>query len=197
MTRAKGLSDGLNSLYMVEAKFQILPLEKLVLHEKSDPLRVKSLIAELKKSQTLFDPIIVTRLNSEYLVLDGATRTTAFIKMKMKKIAAQVVDYFDDRIDILTWNYLVSDQGEKILRITDKDIVRLNEIADKFIGSKIDRVNNEEPVEGKTLVIFPRFSKKEIVDLVMNGQVIPAGLTRHVILNRITGIDMSLNQFEK
>jgi hypothetical protein len=44
-------------------------------------------------------------------VLDGATRTTALLKLGFRDVLAQVVDYYSNSITLETWHHLMPDQN--------------------------------------------------------------------------------------
>jgi|SRR5579859_1051999 len=84
-----------------------VPLEALLLHEEDDPFRVKRLALTLQHEGKLRNPPIVAEQAGRYLVLDGATRTTALRQLGYRDILVQVVDYYDEAVQVGTWNHVL------------------------------------------------------------------------------------------
>jgi hypothetical protein len=82
-----------------------VPLEALLLHEEDDPFRVRRLALTLQHEGKLRNPPIVAEQAGRYLVLDGATRTTALRELGYRDILVQVVDYFGEAVR--TWNHVL------------------------------------------------------------------------------------------
>lgn len=82
-------------------------LEQMLLHEEDDPLRVKRLIHALKNDGKLRNPPIVAEHEGHYIVLDGATRTTALRAMNYRDALVQVVDYYGETIKVSTWHHVL------------------------------------------------------------------------------------------
>ena len=94
-------------------KLLILPADALVLHEDVDKRRVKPLIERLQTDGVLKNPPIAVPVESsagcepcQYVILDGANRTTALWKLKAPHHLVQVVDY--DEVELDTWGHLVT-----------------------------------------------------------------------------------------
>ena len=99
------LSDSQNLPHL-----EILPVEKLVLHEFHDAQRTPPIIKALRESWILRNPPIVMPLedgSDRYMVLDGANRTTALQEMGIPHIIAQVVRASDPGIELNPWNHVV------------------------------------------------------------------------------------------
>ena len=89
---------------------QMLPTDRLLGHEDSDPRRVHKLSQRILKDGVLKNPPIVAPIpNSEkYVVLDGANRTSAFSYVSIPHIVAQLVSYDDPGVVVDTWYHVVS-----------------------------------------------------------------------------------------
>lgn len=89
---------------------RIVPLAALRLHETCDEARVEGLVARLRDEGVLRNPPIVAQLddNQNYVVLDGATRTTALQQLGIRDIVVQVVSYDDPGVKLRTWHHLVT-----------------------------------------------------------------------------------------
>lgn len=88
----------------------ILPLEKLLFHERHDQQRSPLLLDSLRKSGVLRNPPIVAPLHDRtgrYMVLDGAHRTLAFKSLGLKHILAQVVEPDDPSLRLYPWNHIL------------------------------------------------------------------------------------------
>ncbi len=89
-------------------QLQLVPVERLVLHEESEPQRVALLVELLRHSGLLRNPPIVAPLDAErYLVLDGATRVMAFVHLGIPTIVAQLVAYPSAQVQLQTWIHLL------------------------------------------------------------------------------------------
>ncbi len=82
---------------------QVVPVENIYPHEHFDPERVTDLADRLVTAETLVNPPVVAEWDGKYVVLDGATRTTAFRKLRYPHIVVQVVSPSDDQIRLHTW----------------------------------------------------------------------------------------------
>lgn len=97
---------------------RILPADRIVLHEETDPHRTARLTELLRRDGILKNPPIVAPLPAEarFVVLDGANRVTALWALGARGIMAQVVDYADVHLD--TWNHLVTGMEAETLLAT-------------------------------------------------------------------------------
>jgi len=88
----------------------ILPLDKLILHERHDQQRSPGLVDNIRSSGVLRNPPIITPLHDRtgrYMVLDGAHRTLSFQTLGMHHILAQVVEPDDPALSIHPWNHVL------------------------------------------------------------------------------------------
>jgi predicted ester cyclase len=100
----------MNALTPSDILLRIVPVESLQLHEEDDPYRVKRLMGAFNRDRKLKNPIIVAEQPSpgnSYVVLDGATRTTALREMGIRCALVQIVDYASDRVELKVWNHVV------------------------------------------------------------------------------------------
>jgi hypothetical protein len=91
-------------------KIEILPLDKMVLHENHDAQRTPPIIQALEESSILRNPPIVMPLGDgteRYMVLDGANRTTALKEMGIPHVVAQIVQANDPGLGLSPWNHVV------------------------------------------------------------------------------------------
>ncbi len=89
---------------------RMLSTDMLLGHENSDPRRVHKLSQRIFEDGILKNPPIVAAIpNSEqYVVLDGANRTSAFSYVGIPHIVAQLVRYDDPGVVVDTWYHVVS-----------------------------------------------------------------------------------------
>lgn len=102
-------------LNTTQPQLKILPMSDLILHEEYSPERVKKLSERIMKDSCLKNPVIVSRIKGigKYMVLDGATRTTALKYLGFRDIFTQVVNYYDNSITLDTWHHLLPMHGGK------------------------------------------------------------------------------------
>lgn len=104
-----------------ELRLSIVPLDSVLLHEEIELNRVSRLIENLKRDRVLKNPPIVTEVRTpngwtRYIVLDGASRTSALRTMRYRDILVQVVDYHSRDLRLESWNHLLLDVTPDDLR---------------------------------------------------------------------------------
>jgi hypothetical protein len=89
---------------------QMLPSEALVPHEDVDPRRTERLSQRIRQEGILKNPPVVAPIpdSEKYVVLDGANRAMAFIKLGIPHIVAQLVDYNLPGLILDTWYHVIS-----------------------------------------------------------------------------------------
>ena len=90
----------------IPLSLKVVPLEKVVLHEKTDPRRVEKLAQRLAADGRLSNPPMVVATDGKYVVLDGATRITALKQMEYPHTVVQVVsedDVEDLEAHVVDW----------------------------------------------------------------------------------------------
>ena len=92
-----------------ELCLRIVHLDDVLLHEEVERKRVEKLTARLEQDRLLKNPPIVSQFDSKYIVLDGATRTTALRQMRCRDLVVQIVDYLNPNITLETWNHMLLD----------------------------------------------------------------------------------------
>ncbi len=95
-----------------ELTLRIVSLSDVLLHEQVEARRVERLISHLTSDWLLKNPPIVTQYDGKYIVLDGATRTTALRRIRCRDVVVQIVDYADPGLALETWNHLLLDLSE-------------------------------------------------------------------------------------
>lgn len=98
---------------------RIVATDSLQPHEQIDPSRLPALEESLRLEGILKDPPMVLPLSEKpdrYLVLDGATRTTAFQRMKIPTMLVQVVRRDIDLLKLMTWNQVFLEaEGDSLI----------------------------------------------------------------------------------
>ena len=119
----------------------IVPLDKIFLHETVDPHRVERLVRRLETDQVLVNPPVVIEAGDRYVVLDGATRTTAFKQLGYPHIAVQVVAP-DENLILHTWFHTIRNLNpvELLKRLNDlPEVVLLEHESPKALGAVLAR----------------------------------------------------------
>jgi hypothetical protein len=96
-----------------ELKLSIVALRDVVLHEEIEHVRVEKIKQRLRSDHILKNPPIVTRVangdTTRYIVLDGASRTTALRESNVPDILVQIVDYHSPKVKLESWHHLLLD----------------------------------------------------------------------------------------
>ncbi len=89
---------------------RVLPTAALLTHENADPRRVERLSRRILENGILKNPPVVAAIpdTNQFVVLDGANRSTAFAHVGIPHIVAQVVSYEDPGVMVDTWYHVVS-----------------------------------------------------------------------------------------
>lgn len=103
-------------------QLRFVGLDDLLLHEEHDPLRVKRLALTLKRDGRLRNPPLVAELDNRYIVLDGATRTSALRELGYCDILVQIVDYHSDTVRVSAWNHIIAGVSHNRLLSTLADV---------------------------------------------------------------------------
>lgn len=105
----KGFERGRDWTDPGQLQLRIVPLRTISLHEQYDPLRVDRLATLLRKDQTLYNPVLVTRIPGmqQYVVLDGAARVSALCELGCRDGLVQIIDYTDPSIGVGRWHHLL------------------------------------------------------------------------------------------
>jgi hypothetical protein len=89
---------------------RMLATQLLVTHEDCDPRRVDRLRKRIRDEGLFKHPPIVAPIpgSDQYVVLDGANRTTAMQELGMPHIVAQLVRYEEPQVILDTWYHVVA-----------------------------------------------------------------------------------------
>jgi hypothetical protein len=96
-----------------ELNLEIVSLQNVLLHEEIEHQRVNRLVERLEVDRVLKNPPIVTEVRAngvpQYIVLDGASRTSALRALAIPDILVQIVDYHSPNLRLESWNHLLLD----------------------------------------------------------------------------------------
>jgi len=84
------------------AEFALLPLNELRAHERIDESNIADLVALLRRTQLLSDPIWVSRGTS--VILNGHHRVEALRRLGAERVPAWVLDYESDLVHLERWH---------------------------------------------------------------------------------------------
>ncbi|MCB8962761.1 MAG: hypothetical protein H6651_20775 [Ardenticatenales bacterium] len=87
---------------------RVVPLDKVMPHENIDPKRVERLANRLRQEQILANPPIVTPVGDVYMVLDGATRTSALKALGLPHAIVQISTAATG-LGLETWYHSIQD----------------------------------------------------------------------------------------
>jgi hypothetical protein len=222
---------------------QVVALVDVLPHEHVDPRRVERLAYRLETEDALSNPPIVIETSQKYIVLDGATRVTAFKQLGYPHIVVQVVS--PDQLDLHTWFHVIRDTQpaaliERFRALPEIKLVEcsaatvfdqlnstdalcylhsshntaylayaapgvnrlhaLNTITASYhVGGNITRtlsnnladVKHEVP-DMSVLIVFPKYTVEQVLEIAQAGRVIPAGITRFIIPGRVLRLNANL-----
>ncbi len=111
ITVAKQIVEILQSKQASETlALELVPIEQILPHEQIDDKRVARLMSRLEEDGRLVNPPVTTFWNGRYIVLDGATRSTAFKRLGYQYLIVQVASPDREGFDLHTWYHAISNQ---------------------------------------------------------------------------------------
>lgn len=113
-----------------DLRLRVLPVEEVVPHEHYHGPRVTDLAVRLSKEGKLINPPVVAQQGDKYVVLDGATRLTAFRQLGYPHIVVQVVDLERQRIELTSWNHVLYGGDAAALLATLREVEGLEVVPD-------------------------------------------------------------------
>lgn len=227
---------------------RIVAREDVLLHEQTDPHRVERLVQALRNDTFLRNPPVVAEADGLYVVLDGATRTTALSDLDCRHLVVQVVPY-STHVRLEAWYHLLPESTAKeVIRgleahgaanhdaraqvvsldsahialdsreATAAVVVSENEAyllrasareantalrtlvhsygsfgeVHRIVNDDLQRVVRSEENVG-AVVLFPPWKPEEIIRAAIEKDLLPAGITRHVIPGRVLNVNVSLD----
>ena len=105
---------------------QVVPLATVHPHEHVDPRRVARMAERLRQDRVLRNPPIVAESDDGYIVLDGATRVTAFGELGYRDIVVQVAST-ESGLDLGSWHHVIRevDPAELVDLLSKLDLTSL------------------------------------------------------------------------
>lgn len=97
---------------------QIVPIAQVSPHEEVDDKRVARLMAAIGDTPQIVDPPIAVYWNGRYVILDGATRFTAFKRLGFEHMIFQIVDSEPGSFTLHTWYHAISSNGSAASMMT-------------------------------------------------------------------------------
>jgi L-serine kinase (ATP) / ParB family transcriptional regulator, heme-responsive regulator len=224
-----------------ELRLKIVESDRVLLHEQTDPLRVERLTDSLLRDGMLRNPPVAARTSDgRYVVLDGATRTTALKNLGARHMLIQSVPYSSDDCRLEAWYHVLPDDAASraqafvnahggdmtecsvdeavvalaertalaamtredgsavLLTSTDHSILR--DLVGVYGGAgEIYRIVHDDLVQivrraeaCPCVVMFPTFTPEEILRSAVEGDLLPAGITRHLISGRALNVNIPL-----
>lgn len=186
---------------------QIIPIRAVRLHEETDPARVRRIREQLLRTGHLAEPPLVAPMgNGQFVVLDGANRTTAFRQLRIPHLMVQVVPYRAPVVRLSTWNHLVCDPhfrrhwSKTIKRFRVSEPQAMLQFVNAYRGryrffrvteSSFPRLKRLHS-QATCLVVFPKFQPRDIMDFARRRMVIPSGITRHLIAGRALNVNVPI-----
>lgn len=123
ITAAERVLAVLNRQRRAEAlSLRLAPAEQVFPHERFHPARVERLKQRLTQEGRLVNPPIVAEMSGgRYVVLDGATRVTAFKQLGIPHIVVQVVDLQRSNVKMNTWFHVVhGGRSESLVQVVSR-----------------------------------------------------------------------------
>lgn len=112
-------------------KLEIVSVDRLTFHEDPDQARLVRLVERLGNETILKNPPIVARIddNHKLVILDGANRATALMKLGFRHIIVQVVDFDDDLLDLQCWHHAIEklDRSFFLIKLSKIDGIKVVE----------------------------------------------------------------------
>jgi hypothetical protein len=229
-------------------RLRIVSLAEVRLHEETDPERVRRLYNAITDSGVLRNPAIVAaHPTGTYVVLDGATRTTALGQAECADTIVQIVDYHQ-QITLESWHHVLSARASAAavkwaqqspdvqttmctyreatqrlrqqephqrsivaLLVSQKGATVIETSNDVFGASRglinayggygeIHRIVHSQlrstvqnSSQNEMVAVYPVYTPNEILSSALDRNLLPAGITRHVIPGRALNIGVHLH----
>ncbi len=98
-----------NSLHIGQPpELEVVSADTIMFHEQPDKNISARLIGKIARDGFLKNPPIVGKTAAgQYILLDGANRTSALIQMEIEHVCVQTVNLDDPHLDISAWSHAV------------------------------------------------------------------------------------------
>jgi len=145
-----------------DVNLTIVALRDVILHEEIEAQRVEMLQARLGGDRVLKNPPIVAPVRdgaaTRYIVLDGASRTSALRALRVPDVLAQIVDYHSPALKLEAWHHLLLDIAPARVRQileTSSDLELIN----------MDEARAQRALEARDILAYVKFSDGALVGL--------------------------------
>lgn len=91
---------------------EVVPVDLVVPHEHIDHKRVSRLMDRLEEDGRLVNPPVTTYWRGRYVILDGATRSSALSRLGYPYAIVQVVDQAQAGFQLHTWYHAISSEKQ-------------------------------------------------------------------------------------
>lgn len=140
----------------------IVSLQNVLLHEEIEHKRVDKLVERLQTDRVLKNPPMVAQGDDNgtprYIVLDGASRTSALRKLNVRDILVQIVDYYSPEIKLESWNHLLLDITPANLRRELDDMSCITMV-------EMDEPQAQQELDARKILGYLKFSDGKISGL--------------------------------
>lgn len=94
-------------------QLRIVSTDDLIFHEEPDDDRLLRLVSRLGRDGVLKNPPIVATYNDKgkFVIIDGANRVTALMKLGYRDLAVQIVDLHDPLLALYCWHHAIDRFG--------------------------------------------------------------------------------------
>lgn len=151
-----------------ELKLAIVALRDVILHEEIEYARVEKIQARLQTDRVLKNPPIVTQVNNgdttRYIVLDGASRTSALRALNVPDVLVQIVDYHSPKLKLEAWHHLLLDLTPARLR-QELDFVAC------VAMEEMSETRAKHELDARNIVAYVKFSDGHLVGLRCNNDL--------------------------
>lgn len=145
-----------------ELNLSIVSLEHVLLHEEIEYKRVDKLVERLRTDRVLKNPPMVAKAENDdgprYIVLDGASRTSALRKLEIPDILVQIVDYHSPQVKLESWHHLLLD-------ISVADLRRELDSVSCIVMVEMDEAQAERELDARTILGYLKFSDGRLAGL--------------------------------
>lgn len=151
-----------------ELKLAIVALQDVILHEEIEYVRVEKIRDRLQQDRLLKNPPIVTQARDRdtlrYIVLDGASRTSALRALRVPDVLVQIVDYHSPKLKLESWHHLLLDITPTRLR---QELDSVSCIA----VEEMSEARAKQELEARNIVAYAKFSDGHLVGLRCNNDL--------------------------
>ncbi|MCO6465137.1 MAG: ParB N-terminal domain-containing protein [Bradyrhizobiaceae bacterium] len=238
-----------NRIEVRDLRLKFVEAEAVLLHEQTDTARVDRLTRSVTEDGFLRNPPIVAPAgDGQWVVLDGATRTTMLKNLGARHIPVQCVEYDSDSVTLHAWYHVlpasaaleagrfaadhqaeitvVESVAEARTMLDNRQgiaaLVHENGTCSVFVipsttfgtpfgvlralvevyggAGEIYRIVHNDLVEivrtteaCPEVIMFPTFTPQDIQLAAVTGDLLPAGITRHLISGRALNLNIDIS----